>query len=91
MADLLLEPFVRAARYGNRYSLQSDPWIMDSDGSCILTALPYDMVQLLNTSYITKIFFNSDIDVALALIEIERQGGVGWTYVSAQMADQFLW
>lgn len=68
MTDLLLASFVHVTQYEIRYSQQGNQRITVSNSYGTLMPFPRNTVQLLNTSYITQLFFNSNIDVQLDLM-----------------------
>lgn len=77
--DLLLVAFLQATRYVIRYSRQGDPRITQSQGYGVLTPLQRATVQILNTAYITGLFFGSSLGLGLVLLAVERQQEVDWT------------
>lgn len=89
--DILMGSFNNAAWYGVRYSREGDSRITESQGYGMLMALLRCTTQVPNASYITELFFGSNLDGGFVLLAVERQRKVEWTYVAWMMEDSFLW
>lgn len=71
--ELLVVLFLHATWYGIRYLRKCVPRFTFSDSYDILSQLHRDTVELLNTSYITQLFFNKEIDFWL---QKTKKGGM---------------
>lgn len=89
--DLLVAAFIHAARHGIRYSRQGDPRITVSDGFGILTPIPTRTMNWLTTPYLLELFHNSEYDVGLVILAVERQRQIDWNAIAEEMPDPFLW
>lgn len=57
----------------------------------MLTPLPHTTTHIINSAYVTELFYDVDHDIALVCLVIQLPHEVDWAHVTSITEDSFLW
>lgn len=89
--EMVPASFAHVERYVIRYSRQEDPQITERQRYRVSTPLPHAITHIINSSYVTELFYGGELNVGFVWLAIQRQHEVYWAYADNVMEDPFLW